>query len=100
VKAVAGIWLATAGLLTVATVLVTSSTVTPSHLGRELPAIARASADAPSHRATHDEAEGVVDIYGNEVTDAIATYSLDPAGSLYELHSPQTEVPRLGSPKS
>jgi hypothetical protein len=41
-----------------------------------------------------------VDLYGNEVSDAIATYSLDPAGSLYELHSPQTELPRLGEPKS
>jgi len=27
-----------------------------------------------------------VDLYGNEVSDAIATYSLDPTGSLYELH--------------
>ena len=41
-----------------------------------------------------------VDLYGNEVSDAIATYSLDPAGSLYELHSPQTELPRLAEPKS
>ena len=41
-----------------------------------------------------------VDAYGNEVTPAVAEYSLDPAGSPYELHSPQTELPRLGSPKS
>ena len=41
-----------------------------------------------------------VDLYGNEVSDAIATYSLDPTGSLYEMHSPQTELPRLASPKS
>jgi hypothetical protein len=47
-----------------------------------------------------DEAAGTVDLYGNEVTDAVAKYTLDPAGSLYELHSPQTELPRLGSPKS
>ena len=40
------------------------------------------------------------DAYGNEVTNAVAEYSLDPAGSLYELHSPQIELPRLGSPKS
>jgi len=45
-------------------------------------------------------ADGTVDLYGNEVIDAVATYSLDPAGSLYELHSPQTELPRLASPKS
>ena len=47
-----------------------------------------------------DEAAGTVDLYGNEVTEAVATYTLDPGGSLYEVHSPQTELPRLGSPKS
>jgi hypothetical protein len=41
-----------------------------------------------------------VDLYGNEVIDAVAKYKFDPAGALYEEHSPQTEVPRLGSPKS
>ena len=41
-----------------------------------------------------------VDAYGNEVNSAVAEYSLDDAGDLYELHSPQTELPRLGSPKS
>jgi hypothetical protein len=41
-----------------------------------------------------------VDAYGNEVSSALAEYSLDPAGSPYELHSPQMELPRLGSPKS
>jgi hypothetical protein len=53
----------------------------------------------PIARAPHD-ADRSVDLYGNEVIDAVATYSLDPAGSLYELHSPQTELPRLASPKS
>ena len=47
-----------------------------------------------------DEAETTVDLYGNEVTEAVAQYTIDPAGSLYEVHSPQTELPRLGSPKS
>jgi hypothetical protein len=41
-----------------------------------------------------------VDTYGNEVTNAVAKYSLDPTGTLYELHSPQIELPHLGSPKS
>jgi hypothetical protein len=45
-----------------------------------------------------DEAD--VDAYGNEVSNAVAEYSLDDAGELYELHSPQTELPRLGSPES
>jgi len=39
-------------------------------------------------------------MYGNRVTPAVATYQLDDAGTLYELHSPQTQLPRLGSPKS
>jgi hypothetical protein len=46
------------------------------------------------------DSEDDVDAYGNEVTPAVAEYSLDPAGFPYELHSPQTELPRLGSPKS
>ena len=37
---------------------------------------------------------------GNEINDALATYTFDESGSLYELHSPQTELPRLGIPKS
>ena len=41
-----------------------------------------------------------LDTYGNEVTNAVAEYSLDPTGTLYELHSPQIELPHLGSPKS
>lgn len=44
--------------------------------------------------------EGMADLYGNEVTSAVAKYSFDATGSLYELHSPQTELPRLASPKS
>lgn len=44
--------------------------------------------------------DGVIDVYGNEVTEAVATYKLDASGVIYEEHSPQTEVPRLGSPKT
>jgi hypothetical protein len=46
------------------------------------------------------EQESVTDLYGNGVTDAIAKYKLDADGSLYELHSPRTQLTRLGSPKS
>jgi hypothetical protein len=56
------------------------------------------AAEVPDEQA--DEAAGFTDLYGNEVTDAVATYTFDRAGSLYELHSPQTELPRLGIPKS
>jgi len=41
-----------------------------------------------------------VDLYGNEVTDAVAKYQLDATGSVYELHSPETEVPKLAPPKT
>jgi hypothetical protein len=48
---------------------------------------------------SHSGGEGV-DAYGNEITNAVAEYSLDPAGALYERHAPQIELPHLGSPKS
>lgn len=56
----------------------------------------------PANNATVVEwdAKGSRDLYGNEVIDAVATYKLDDAGSLYEVHSPQTELPRLASPIS
>jgi hypothetical protein len=46
------------------------------------------------------DAKGSPDFYGNEVSDAVARFKLDDAGSLYEVHSPQTELPRLASPIS
>jgi hypothetical protein len=55
-------------------------------------------------RASHDEfaiapSDVPVDFNGNEVRQAIAQYKIDPTGALYEEHSPDTELPRLGSPK-
>lgn len=47
-----------------------------------------------------DGEDGVRDLYGNDVASAVAKYSFDATGSLYEVHSPQTELPRLSSPKS
>jgi len=47
-----------------------------------------------------NEVPEAVDLYGNEVTDAVAKYQFDATGSLYELHSPQTEVPKLAPPKT
>ena len=55
---------------------------------------------AISDNEPKSESDGTIDLYGNDVTDAVAKYSLDATGSLYEVHSPQTELPRLGSPKS
>lgn len=40
------------------------------------------------------------DLFSNDVSDAVARYRLDAAGTLYEVHSPRTEVPRLRPPKS
>ena len=59
------------------------------------PAISPAAMPSPQA----DEIESI-DMSGNEVSDAVAKYKLDATGALYELHSPQTEVPRLGAPKS
>jgi len=53
--------------------------------------------DAVEGEPNEDE---VTDVFGNQVTPAVAAYQFDAAGSLYELHSPQTQLPRLGSPKS
>lgn len=47
-----------------------------------------------------DDPDERADLYGNVVTEAVAQYRLDAHGSLYELHSPQTELPRPGPPKT
>ena len=59
-------------------------------------------ARTPRARATDPATASVSksDLRGNDITAAVATYKLDPTGVLYEEHSPQTEVPRLGAPKS
>ena len=89
VKAVALVLIAVAVLAFAGGTFVTPRPVTSS---RSTPPVVAASRDSAN--------EGNVDTYGNEVTPAVAEYSLDPAGSLYELHAPQIEIPRLGSPKS
>jgi hypothetical protein len=50
--------------------------------------------------APFDDAITGVDFFGNEISAAVARYKLDPSGVVYEEHSPQTELPRLGSPRS
>ena len=47
-----------------------------------------------------DDSQGAIDLFGNDVTDAVARYRFDASGSLYEVHSPQTEIPKLRPPKS
>jgi hypothetical protein len=54
---------------------------------------------ASAEKVEEWDAKGSPDLYGNEVIEAVARYKLDDDGSLYEVHSPQTELPRLTSPK-
>jgi hypothetical protein len=89
VKRVVAVLMATAGLSYAAGTGVVTPPVTPSP---SQPHVVATSRDAAN--------DGDLDAYGNEVANAVAEYSLDPAGSLYELHAPQIEIPRLGSPKS
>jgi hypothetical protein len=47
-----------------------------------------------------EPADPKVDLFGNEIEDAIADYRLDLRGSVYERHSPETAVAALGSPST
>ena len=49
--------------------------------------------------ATVPTRELPVDLYGNEVREAVARYKVDFTGDWYEEHSPDTEVPKLTPPK-
>ena len=101
------------GLAVVIPILMVGGLLTPqlargSRVDAPTPIPARmATVTAPNDGLTNDshaqetpDANGPVDLYGNEVTEAIAKYKFDATGSLYETHSPQTELPRLSSPKS
>ena len=45
-----------------------------------------------------DDAPQRLDLRGNEISRPVARYRLDDTGTLYEEHSPQTELPRLKQP--
>ena len=99
----------TAAILFLAvTALFTPRHVTPSHRVPETAVAAptpRAPVATPRDEANEpntpsDDADAMIDLYGNDVSPSVATYSFDALGSLYEVHSPQTELPRLGSPKT
>jgi len=85
--------------------LLTSPLITASHPVHSVEGVESAALIDPFN-VPLDPVEGeenddeATDMYGNGVTPAVATYQLDATGSLYELHSPQTQLPRLGSPKS
>jgi hypothetical protein len=85
--------------------LTTSLPSSPAQVAASPPAplqldVCHAGTADDSQDEEEEAADGFVDLYGNEVTEAIATYTFDQSGSLYELHSPQTALPRLGIPKS
>ena len=88
-KAVALVLIAVAVLAFAGGTFLTPQPVTSS---RSTPAVVAASRDSAN--------QGDVDSYGNEVTPAVAEYSLDPAGNPYELHAPQIELPHLAAPQS
>jgi hypothetical protein len=44
------------------------------------------------------DADAERDLYGNDVSTAVATYKSDRSGTVYEEHSPNTQVPRLKPP--
>ena len=49
---------------------------------------------------TDSQDDARIDIYGNEIEDAVGDYRVDPRGDVYESHSPDTEVTHLGPPES
>lgn len=52
----------------------------------------------PSPLIEEPEAGQQKDIYGNDISSAIAKYKRDGSGVVYEEHSPNTEVARLKPP--
>jgi hypothetical protein len=51
---------------------------------------------------TAPDTEGIPrqrDLRGNEIVRPVAKYRVDQQGTLYEVHSPGTQVPRLGAPQ-
>ena len=96
----------TAGLLTA-----TAFAVPQIVAKRLVPAPAAAGIHAPAHahdtpapsrthpvREVPDDVARSIDLRGNEIARPVARYRVDARGTLYEVHSPQTEVPRLKAP--
>jgi hypothetical protein len=54
--------------------------------------------DASRSSAVTDDTPQRIDVRGNEIARPVARYRLDERGSLYEVHSPETELPRLKPP--
>ena len=48
--------------------------------------------------ALDNDAPQQIDVRGNEIARPLARYRVDDRGSLYEVHSPETEMSRLKAP--
>ena len=66
--------------------------------GTRLPAVPPAPSSVAGPLDELLEGETRTALQGDEVSEALATYGIDGAGNLYEVHSPETEVPKLGRP--
>jgi hypothetical protein len=64
----------------------------PSAIERNLP---RSGAADPARA----EADAETDLYGNEISTAVATYGIDRGGHVYEMHAPDTAVSKLLPPR-
>jgi hypothetical protein len=51
-------------------------------------------------RDPENSADPTLDLFGNEIEEAVADYRIDLRGSVYERHSPDTAVAKLGSPST
>jgi hypothetical protein len=88
-----------AGRAMVPAVLASPIAATSAEITAQPPAVVGEVNSAPQ---MEDEgpADPRVDLLGNEIEDAMADYRFDIGGGIYERHSPETAVPRLGSPST
>jgi hypothetical protein len=69
----------------------------PAHAGKVSPF--EAAVPWQSISPDDDDTPRAVDLRGNEIARPVARYRIDRRGTLYEVHSPDTEVPRLRPPR-
>jgi hypothetical protein len=62
--------------------------------------LAAANARDAVHALERDANASDEDLRGNEITHAVASYTLDAAGALYEEHSPDTELLNPAPPET
>ena len=93
--AVPGVRLERAASLPHTPVWLPQSSPIPSSSASFIDSGATAPPDAP---LVLDDAPQRLDLRGNEISRPVARYRVDGTGTLYEEHSPQTELPRLKQP--